>query len=550
MNLVEELNLFISQFKIFPSEKSFQLRAPKLLAEILEATRHLDLPFKAKVSLILLGVDNPPKCFCGGEKVWSSSGWKYCSLKCVNNSPEVKGKKRATCQKNFGVDNPSKSPEVIKQIGDTLEKNFGVRHALQVQELRTKAQDTLFSRYGVRQAMLSKELKEKQRETCFRNYGVFNPGNSEKVKSKYRATCKARYGVSHPQTKITRSKALATFLKNRYPKEVLDKLISKEFWNFEYIQQKKSIDRIASELKIYPQVALTFFSKTDFELRTENTTSSEERELREFLESSLGHTLTSLRLPGNRSIDFYIPELKLAFEYNGIYWHSEKFRDPKFHLSRTLECEGLGIRLIHIWSDDWMLNRKLMEKKIKSLLGLETQRVFARKCKIVVPTIEQKIDFYTQNHIKGDGVGSVSYALEYLDKIVALITYKNMGDGIWDLNRYATSCSVVGGFSRLMEHFKKSKEWNKIYTFADRSWSMGEVYLKNGFSCVGEVSPAFYGIEKGQRKNRRNYIFRLLNIRFPNLKGTQLEIMDQAKIPRIWDCGQLKFELNKEIYGF
>ena len=29
----------------------------------------------------------------------------------------------------------------------------------------------------------------------------------------------------------------------------------------------------------------------------------------------------------SQELDFYIPDLNLAFEYNGIYWHSTKFKD-------------------------------------------------------------------------------------------------------------------------------------------------------------------------------------------------------------------------------
>ena len=126
-----------------------------------------------------------------------------------------------------------------------------------------------------------------------------------------------------------------------------------------------------------------------------------------------------------------------------------------------------------------------------------------------------------------------------------MITFKSMGNRIYDLNRYATSCSVPGGFSKLMEHFKRTESWVKIYTFADRCWSRGDVYLKSGFIQTEEIPPSFHGIEnfRDLRINRLNYTHEKLQKRFPNLNGTQKEIMDQAGILRIWDCGQLKFEL-------
>lgn len=46
----------------------------------------------------------------------------------------------------------------------------------------------------------------------------------------------------------------------------------------------------------------------------------------------------------------YIPALKLAIEYNGIYWHSvERGTTIDYHLKKSLACRQLGIRLIHIY---------------------------------------------------------------------------------------------------------------------------------------------------------------------------------------------------------
>ena len=48
--------------------------------------------------------------------------------------------------------------------------------------------------------------------------------------------------------------------------------------------------------------------------------------------------------------------MKLAFEFNGTYYHSVE-RDPQnyeYHLNKTKECKSLGIKLVHIWEDEWI----------------------------------------------------------------------------------------------------------------------------------------------------------------------------------------------------
>lgn len=56
-------------------------------------------------------------------------------------------------------------------------------------------------------------------------------------------------------------------------------------------------------------------------------------------------------------LDFYLPDLKIAIELDGLYWHSIKFKDPKYHLNKTEQCEAQGIQLIHIFEDEWV-NKK------------------------------------------------------------------------------------------------------------------------------------------------------------------------------------------------
>lgn len=51
-----------------------------------------------------------------------------------------------------------------------------------------------------------------------------------------------------------------------------------------------------------------------------------------------------------KELDIYIPDLKIAVEYNGLYWHSiEQGIDKYAHRNKSLACRQLGIRLIHIY---------------------------------------------------------------------------------------------------------------------------------------------------------------------------------------------------------
>ena len=84
-----------------------------------------------------------------------------------------------------------------------------------------------------------------------------------------------------------------------------------------------------------------------------------------------------------KELDIFIPDLSLAIECNGIYWHSElNGKDKHYHLNKTISCQEKGIHLIHIWEDQWHNKKDIVLSRINSLLGIN-ERIPARKCDII-----------------------------------------------------------------------------------------------------------------------------------------------------------------------
>lgn len=77
-------------------------------------------------------------------------------------------------------------------------------------------------------------------------------------------------------------------------------------------------------------------------------------------------------------IDIYVPELNLAFEFNGEYWHSDKgiasrvrgkFKTAlDYHQNKLSLCEQIGIKLAFVWDQDWTTDREAVEKQVVTLL--------------------------------------------------------------------------------------------------------------------------------------------------------------------------------------
>lgn len=52
-------------------------------------------------------------------------------------------------------------------------------------------------------------------------------------------------------------------------------------------------------------------------------------------------------------LDLYYPEKKIAIEFNGDYWHSEKFKDKDYHYNKFKLCLDHEIILVSIFESAW-----------------------------------------------------------------------------------------------------------------------------------------------------------------------------------------------------
>ena len=75
------------------------------------------------------------------------------------------------------------------------------------------------------------------------------------------------------------------------------------------------------------------------------TYSKGEKELCQYIKSLYsGEILENTRkFIGGKELDIYLPELKLAFEYNGEYWHKiHEEKEPGYHENKRNQCIERG----------------------------------------------------------------------------------------------------------------------------------------------------------------------------------------------------------------
>jgi hypothetical protein len=127
----------------------------------------------------------------------------------------IKQQKIATCLENHGIKHHVQSQEFKEKCKITCLKNFGVEYYSQTDEYKEKYKATCLRKYGVEHSAQSHEVKEQMKATCLKNLGVKYPGQSQEVKEKMKATCLEKYGVENPsQSDTIKQQKIATSLKN------------------------------------------------------------------------------------------------------------------------------------------------------------------------------------------------------------------------------------------------------------------------------------------------------------------------------------------------
>ena len=522
---------------------------------------------------------------------------------------EVQEKAKKTLVDRYGVDNISKKGEFRRKAEDTMEERYGVRNAMHSEDIKAKQTKTVKDVYGTTSTLQDPEVKAKAQNTMVKKYGHVNPFGSKKiwdgikkrlmdahgvsnvsqmqsVKDKKSQTSMERYGVEHSlAAPEVRAKIEATNMerygytvaaksnavkrsakynseelhgngrdshtKRHYTDRAIEILSDRDKLSEMY--ETMSAVGIAETLGVADVTVGVYLRNHGIEINSSGwNVSSIERQVHSFLdELGIEYKTGDRSIIGPKELDIVIPSHNLAIEINGAYWHSEKFgKDKYYHLGKTEACEEAGYRLIHIFDDEWLTKEDQIKRKLKTILGFrDGQTIYARKTEVRTVTSKEASPFYLDNHIQGSYKTKMNYALYYEGEMVACMSFKK-NFGYMDLVRFATSCNVVGGFTKLVKAFlRDNPELDKLVSFADIRYSVGNVYESNGWE-LAYVTPPNYsyvvnGVRVKKQKFRKKHLARLLGDDY-NPSLTENQIMTSLGIPKVWDCGLMKFELKRE----
>lgn len=281
----------------------------------------------------------------------------------------------------------------------------------------------------------------------------------------------------------------------------------------------------------------------------------EETEFYEFLKTvyagTIVHGIGGRKVIPPFELDNYMPEKKLAFEYDGIYRHSEdNGKDCAYHVKKTDMCEKHGIHLIHIFSSEWKFCRDIVEARIKNMLGLYDKVVYARNCELKIVSPGESREFQNANHIQGSANASVNIGLYSDDVLVSLMTFGRCRFSKkyeWELVRFCNRLGyhIPGAASKMLKHFERGWNPKSLISYADRRWSRGQLYCALGFSLSHISPPNYWYFKKGS--GRIFSRMRFQKHKLPKLlesfdaSKSEVENMRMNGYSRIFDCGNMVF---------
>ncbi len=445
------------------------------------------------------------------------SSKKFCSYEC--GKQHMLEKCKQTNIKKYGVDNPAKSKEIKEKSKNTINKNIK-ENPDYYENKNKKRRESNLKKYGVIHTMQLKSVQEKCKQTCMQKYGSISPMGNIKIQEKSKETCLKKYGTEWGiQNENIKQQRKETCL---------------EKYGVEYVLQINKVRQKEFETK-----------KLNGSLKS----SKGEQELKEFIEN-LGFKIEKL-LEGNDKntrfeIDIYIPEKKIGIEYNGSYWHSSLRKSSNYHYNKSKLAESKGIKLIHIWEDQWKNKNELVKTILKARLGVlnNSEKIYARQCIIKEINNKEYQEFCNNNHIMGYKKASIKLGLFYKDKLIQIASFSkthNIGRAKSQNNKYeyewvrgcpASNNVVIGGTSKLFKYFIKKYNPKSVLCYADWNLFDGKGYKECGFKLEGYTGPDKFYIKNNtmERINRNPYKYKEFK-----------ELVQQNKLFMCFGAGSLKF---------
>lgn len=400
-----------------------------------------------------------------------------------------------------------------------------------IKERIGKASKALWANEAYRDRMLkilqSSEVKAKRLTT------IRQRRNSEKFRQQLE---------TGRQTRENRFISTATALNPQY-----------NYSSVHYLHNKHKVDIICELHGKFSQTPNNHISKNHRCPACAQTQSRIHLDIEDFIKSLGYKTITNDRsLIHPYELDIVVPEIPLAIEVDGLYWHSynhlETRRQIRRHSNKVDMAVAAGIRLICIRENEWNDKTDIIKSRLRTIVGI-SRRIYARCCKVIKISDREYKKFVIATHLQGYRSASDIYGLIYNNELVSIMSFSphnaTENQNNWEIMRFSTTLDtiVVGGASRLFKHFLNDISPKSVITYADRRYTTGIVYENMGFNLANITKPNYNYVKNSKIFSRQKFQKHKLPYLLANFDEslTEAENMFNNGYRRLWGAGHYKF---------
>lgn len=322
---------------------------------------------------------------------------------------------------------------------------------------------------------------------------------------------------------------------------------------------------LAEKFNVNDRQMSYFISTRDVRNYINNSYSSKaEREIASLFDNIENKILGDKKLISPYELDIYLPDKKLAIEYNGNYWHSEAQKDSNYHRTKTFACAQKNVQLIHIFEYEWSDLDK--QKKIKNMLidkVYGTNKIYAKDTKIIeIDSISCK-EFLTKYHIQSFVYADINIGCFYNNELIGVATFgtPRFGDTAeYELIRlcFKNGITVVGGSSKLFSYFVNTYKPQSVITYVNIGKFTGNTYPKLGFKFQKFTKPGYVWFNCNTKDLKSRYSTQKSKLVKDGL-GTNdetedtimkrlgyIKIFDSGNLVLLWEANRCSVEENSQ----
>lgn len=194
---------------------------------------------------------------------------------------------------------------------------------------------------------------------------------------------------------------------------------------------------------------------------------------------------------GRYEVDVYVPDLRVGFEFNGVYYHSDEFVPKEYHADKFHAAQSNGIRLIQVWEDDWRDRRRVVESIVLRALKSHVAVVDNASLTTVRVSKAQVRNFLAENSLERYIPKTDHLALTDIKGCIRAVMLFSVAETRCVINVYTTYGVVEGGFSALLEEVERKvpRTVTHVEIRTNNSVTDGAHLSAHGFTLTKELDP-------------------------------------------------------------